>query len=78
MNAESSTPTFFPLFTFGWISTATFQASSQSPRNYRRMSIEEIPIIKKRPRPQPRVRELSIEGDDTEVAEINEDEAKLL
>jgi hypothetical protein len=42
------------------------------------MSIEEIPTIKKRSRPQPRVRELSIEGDDTEVAEINEDEAKLL
>ena len=42
------------------------------------MSIEAIPIIRKRPRPQPRVRELSIEGDDTEVADINEDEAKLL
>jgi len=42
------------------------------------MSIEEIPIIKRRSRPQPRVRELSIEGDDTEVADINEAEDKLL
>jgi hypothetical protein len=42
------------------------------------MSVEEVvPIIKKRPRPQLRVREFSIEGDDTEAVETNEDEAKL-
>ena len=38
---------------------------------------EEVPIIKKRPRPQPRLRELSIEGGDTEVVEINDEETKL-
>lgn len=40
------------------------------------MSVEEVPLIKKRHRPQRRVREISIE-DDAGAVEVNEDEAKL-
>jgi hypothetical protein len=39
------------------------------------MSLEAVPIIKKRTRPQPRIRAPSIH--DTEMVETNEDDANL-